>query len=221
MIAYEVPTTCAVPYLVSFPRTGSHWLRSFLELYFDRPLLTRSFYRHESTDFLLLHSHDLGADRVRERRDTIYLYRSIVSTVFSQLTYDHGPEAPNLSAAQVLEVAEQYRKHLRAWLLGGNEGLRLHVVAYEWLLDRPAEVLAGVIEFLGGEPEKDRIMRIWPTITHESVRERSTYEPRVISTSPDTHLRRELFRYRWGDPIIAHFRVDRELTEVLDPRLIS
>ena len=31
------------PYLVSFPRTGSHWLRNVMELYFEKPSLTRVF----------------------------------------------------------------------------------------------------------------------------------------------------------------------------------
>ena len=31
------------PYLISFPRTGSHWLRMLMELYFDRPSLTLLF----------------------------------------------------------------------------------------------------------------------------------------------------------------------------------
>ena len=32
------------PFLISFPRTGSHWLRMIMELYFKRPALTRIFY---------------------------------------------------------------------------------------------------------------------------------------------------------------------------------
>ena len=39
-LAYEDIT---FPFLVSFPRTGSHWLRMLMELYFDKPSLTRSF----------------------------------------------------------------------------------------------------------------------------------------------------------------------------------
>ena len=29
------------PFLISFPRTGSHWLRMLCELYFERPTLVR------------------------------------------------------------------------------------------------------------------------------------------------------------------------------------
>jgi len=32
------------PWLISFPRTGSHWLRMIMELYFEKPSLRRVFF---------------------------------------------------------------------------------------------------------------------------------------------------------------------------------
>ena len=72
-------------FLVSFPRTGSHWLRMLTELYFGRPSLVRVFYYSERQDFLMLHAHDLELDV--ERLRVIYLYRHPVETIFSQLYY--------------------------------------------------------------------------------------------------------------------------------------
>lgn len=220
MIAHAVPATSTVPYLVSFPRTGSHWLRSFLELYFDRPLLTRSFYEHASRDFLLHHSHDLE-NEIKDRRDVIYLYRSVVSTVFSQLTYHYGPDAPHLPEEPILATAHQYRRHLRKWLLRQDVASRKHVVTYESLLDSPVETLAGVIGFLGGETDEDRIIELWPTITHESVKQRAAHDPKVVASDSETHLRRELFRYRWGRRVIAAFTADAELAAAMDPALLQ
>ncbi|MDX2114041.1 MAG: hypothetical protein SFZ24_00290 [Planctomycetota bacterium] len=215
----QAPAT-TVPYLVSYPRTGSHWIRCFLELYFDRPLLTRSFYEHASTDYLLHHTHDLE-DEIRDRRDVIYLYRGVTSTVFSQLTYHMKDKAVDAPLAEVLRVAEEYRRSLRKWLLREDVAARKHVIAYEWLLDRPLPTLRGVIDFLGGSPDDDAIMRIWPTITHGSIKERTTHDPRVISADNDTHLRRELFRYRWGRQVIAHFTADADLADAMDPALLA
>ncbi|MGB1288530.1 MAG: hypothetical protein ACPG7F_18490, partial [Aggregatilineales bacterium] len=73
------------PYLVSFPRTGSHWFRMVAELYFERPTLVRAFYYPEKTDYLFLHTHDIEIDV--ERRNVIYLYREPVATIYSQLNY--------------------------------------------------------------------------------------------------------------------------------------
>ena len=38
-------------FLVSFPRTGSHWLRMLTELYFERPSLLRVFYYYNRRDY--------------------------------------------------------------------------------------------------------------------------------------------------------------------------
>lgn len=216
MFAHAAPPTISVPYLVSFPRTGSHWLRCFLELYFDRPLLTRSFYPHQSDDFLLHHTHDLD-DEIQDRRDVIYLYRGVVNTVFSQLTYHHGESANDLGAEEVLGVAREYRRHLRKWLLRRDSSLDRCVLTYESLLDRPVEVLAGVVRFLGGAADLARVEQIWPTVTLESVKDRASHDPRVISNDGATHLRRELFRYRWGRRVLDVFLSDPELPGVMDP----
>ncbi len=217
VIAYDtVAPSATLPFLVSFPRTGSHWLRSFLELYFDRPLLRRSFHEHDSQEFLLLHTHDLE-NEIKDRRDVVYLYRGVVSTVFSQLTYHHGADAPHLPAEPILATAHQYRRHLRKWLLREDVAARKCVLTYEALLDRPVESLSEVITFLGGEANDERIIEVWPRVTLESVRERTTHDPKVISADADTHLRRELFRYRWGRAVVGAFTSDRELAAAMDP----
>jgi hypothetical protein len=43
------------PYLVSFSRTGSHWLRMVMELYFEKPSLVRVLF--QGCDRLYLLSH--------------------------------------------------------------------------------------------------------------------------------------------------------------------
>lgn len=222
MIAFDaIAPASTLPFLVSFPRTGSHWLRSFLELYFDRPLLSRSFYEHDNQDFLLYHTHDLRAETDPDR-NVLYLYRSVVSTVFSQLTYEQGDRAADLPSRDILAVAEQYREHLHRWLVpdGPARGPRC-VLTYESLLDHPVPALARAIEFLGGTSDEARIAEIWPTVTHESVRQRTTHDPRVISADSSTHLRRELFRYRWGRAVIALFERDERLARVMDPGTIG
>jgi hypothetical protein len=73
------------PFLVSFPRTGSHWLRMLLELYFERPLLTRTFFFPEKDNYLLLHTHDLELDV--KRHNVMYIYRDPVDTIYSQIKY--------------------------------------------------------------------------------------------------------------------------------------
>ena len=73
------------PFLISFPRTGSHWLRMMLEQYSNRPLLIRSFFEHPNKDYLLLHSHDMQLSE--KRKNVLYLYRKPIDVVYSQLNF--------------------------------------------------------------------------------------------------------------------------------------
>lgn len=206
--------------LVSFPRTGSHWLRMFLELYFDRPMLTRHFFEHESAEMLLYHTHDDYLKFVPSG-PVIYLYRNPVDVVFSELTYHHGDDAARVDTALAIETAERYRKNLRRWLLG-QEGVSSEVVlAYEWLLDDPARALAPVIEFFGGSFEQGRMDSCWEKVTPQEVRERTEYNESVIDRGAQKELRRALFRYRLGPEVRAHFTDDRELMGVVDERVFG
>ena len=97
--------------LISFPRTGSHWLRMLAELYFGRPSLVRVFYYPNRQDYLFLHTHDLDLS-VKSSR-VIYLYRAPVDTIYSQLRY--YDESPN-DRARVIYWADLYGRHLDKWL---------------------------------------------------------------------------------------------------------
>ena len=50
------------PFIISFPRTGSHWLRMLMELYFDKPMLTRKFFLLDREDYMAIHTHDDDLD---------------------------------------------------------------------------------------------------------------------------------------------------------------
>ncbi len=209
-----------LPYLISFPRTGSHWLRMFLEQYFDRPLLTRWFFPHDNSDFLLLHRHDHDGE-ITDRRDTVYLYRGVVNTIFSQLTYDHRHLAVDLPWEQIKPEAFLYRCNLQKWLVKEDAARRKHVVAYEWLLDRPYSVLPALIEFLGSAVDESRMREIWQRLDTGFVAERTTYNDRVMTRDPQIALRRELFRYRHGRALVDFFREDSRLCDAMDPALLD
>lgn len=213
-----------LPALMSFPRTGSHWLRMTLELYFDRPMLTRHFFEHSSDRMLLVHDHDMGLCE-EPSGPVIYLYRGPVDVVFSQLTYEHGETAVDCTLDQVREVADHYRRHLRRWLLGEGRSERKPEVslAYEWMLDRPMEAIRPVIEILldeGDRFEEERLASAWQQVTPTVVREKTEYIMSVIDRAANKDLRRSLFRYRHGAAVLELFAADSALLEVLDPGLL-
>ena len=119
-------------FLVSFPRTGSHWLRMLMELYFQRPSLTLVFFLHENRYYLSLHTHDLSLDLIRE--NVIYLYRSPVDTIYSQLIYN---EESFTRTESVIYWAQSYARHLQKWLIQDNFTLKKTVVSYEELRQNP------------------------------------------------------------------------------------
>ncbi len=202
----------AAPYLVSFPRTGSHWLRIFLEAYFDRPLLTRSFLPHAGEDFLLIHTHDLSGE-VDDARGVLYLHRAAVDTVYSELTYRVGEGAPEAPWSAVEAVALAYREHLERWLLGPAPRRGFMAVTYESLGERAGEALPRVVEFFGGRADPARIEAIRPTITRESVAERTRHDPKVIDRGECGEARRAAFRQRHGPRLRALFRECPRLIE--------
>ena len=65
------------PFLISFPRTGSHWLRMLMELYFEQPSLVRVFYYKDNDNYLCYHHHDEDLKLV-DKKNVIYLYRDPV-----------------------------------------------------------------------------------------------------------------------------------------------
>jgi len=100
------------PYLVSFSRTGSHWLRMIMELYFEKPALVRAFYFKDANVFTCHHTHDMDLDL--KRKNVIYLYRNPVETVYSQLSYykeDPGNEGRRRHWTNL------YARHLAKWLV--------------------------------------------------------------------------------------------------------
>lgn len=216
-------TTAAIavcPFLVSYPRTGSHWLRFFLEQYFDRPLLPGSFFDHPTgATPLLEHTHDEDLE-TDPARPAIYLYRGVVNTIYSQLRFYHGERALELPAVMVDAAGHHYRAHLRKWLVDERARASRCVLAYEWLLDDPFPHLQRAIEFLDSEADQARVRAIWPTVTHDSIKQRTTHDPRIIRSDRDSSQLRDLFRFRHGSRLIELFRADERLMQQMDPRLL-
>lgn len=212
-----------LPLLVSFPRTGSHWLRVFLERWFDRPLMTRSFFEHASNDYLLCHTHALddAFDRLARERPVVYLHRSVIPTVFSELTYRHGEAACEQPWDEVAGVADAYHEHLAKWLGPDAPAADRCVVSYEQLLDEPMPALERVVALLGGELDSERARPMWDSCTHDLVAERTTHDPRVVARDRGLQQRRDLFRYRFGRRILDAFEADERLSGLVDARLLA
>ena len=181
----------ASPWLISFPRTGSHWLRMILERATDRPLLPRSFFGHDNQRYLLNHSHDYEF-KLRPRR-LIYLYRDPVPTVFSQIKF-HQVDPQDRPHVELW--ADLYRLHLRHWLLPAHPDRT--VVTYEELATDAARVAARVLHALGEEVDRDRIAQATDQVDRATAVSHTQHDQRIVNTQEDYAVQRQRFTQQHG-----------------------
>lgn len=199
------------PWLISFPRTGSHWLRMIMELYFEKPSLRRIFYFHDATDFTCYHWHDPDL-ATQDVASVIYLYRQPVDTVYSQLRY-HKEDAAD--AERVRHWAEVYAQHLRKWLFDETFTTCKTLVRYEGLRAAPHEEFAKVCAHFGATLDPQRLDQALAQVSKGELKKRTGHDEQIVNLSPDYDLERQQFRDRFGSMIedIVH-RTDPRLAEL-------
>jgi len=186
------------PWLISFPRTGSHWLRMIMELYFGKPSLRRVFFYPDATDFTCYHWHDVDL-ATRGVRSVIYLYRHPVDTVYSTLRY-HKEDAGD--AARVRHWAQVYAHHLAKWMFEETFTSRKTVVRYEGLRAGPAEEFGKVCSHLGQPMDVHRLNAAMTQVSKEELKKLTTHDDQVVNLSQDYDRQRSDFRERSGGLIM-------------------
>lgn len=167
-------------YLVSFPRTGSHWLRVLMELYFGRPSLVRVFFYPERRDYLTLHTHDLDLDL--ERTNVIYLYRDPVATIFSQLCYH---DEPLDDCGRINHWSDLYGRHLDKWLCRERFARCKTVLTYEAMKQDLVGEFAKVTRHFGEELDEARLAKAASLVTKDEVRRKTRHDAQVVQARPD------------------------------------
>lgn len=184
------------PFLVSFPRTGSHWLRMIMEQYFERPMLTLSFFSHQKKDFLLLHTHDMELDIVRE--NVIYLYRDPVDTIFSQLMYYKEDFE---SIERIGHWSEIYGRHLAKWLHEEDFTRKKTVLSYERLRSDPEAEFRKVAEHFGAGFDREKLKRAMEGSSKEKLKEKTAHDRQVVNLKKDYDVKRSDFRAAHADRV--------------------
>jgi hypothetical protein len=186
-----------MPWLISYPRTGSHWLRMMLELYTGRPLLRRTFFHPEGGEPLLIHEHDRCGEDKYCPTNVLFLYRNPVDTVFSLANYWMCFKLPE-EDHNIVRYTNDYMIHLRKWLVTEGFTKKKTIVRYEELF-LPGRGVAKALGHFGIEADDDRISRIAVRITKDEVRdhtrdmEKSQFANRVIAPEDDYEQRRAKF----------------------------
>jgi len=177
------------PLLISFPRTGSHWLRMLMELYFDSPLLTRSFFKHEHNHYLLLHDHDHNL--AVTAKHVVYLYRNPIDTVFSQMKYHRE----NLGDRKRIDFwTDRYIAHLSKWLYHDSFTDRKIVLRYEDLVADPVHVIERLSHFFSLPFDAKRAEQTVRLVNKNLVKSKtSKHDPQVQKLSSDYESKRSNF----------------------------
>lgn len=169
--------------LVSFPRTGSHWLRMLMERSFGKPALVRTFFEHDADSFTCIHMHDVDLD-VR-RRSVIYLFRDPVATIRSHLRYHAlDPTDPIL----VRYWSTRYALHLRKWLHDEHFTVHKTVVRYRDIGADPVGVLTRIGEHLDLAVTPERVRSAAREVTRDLVAQKTPHDPKVVDRSPATAM---------------------------------
>ncbi len=185
------------PFMISFPRTGSHWLRMIMELYFGVPSLVRIFYYHPSREFTCYHRHDDDLDIIR--RNVIYLYRHPVRAVYSQLCYKkENPQDPE----RVDHWTERYALHLDKWLIQESFTLKKTLVTYEGMKKDLAGEFEKICRHLNQPFDRKRFDSVSPLVTRSEVQKRTRHDPQVIATSSSYDHQRERFEKQYFSRIM-------------------
>ena len=178
------------PYLVSFPRTGSHWLRMLMELYFEKPSLVRAFYYKDAVDFTCYHHHDEDLN-LAGRENVIYLYRNPVDTVYSQIRYYRQKTD---AEHRVREWSNLYGRHLQKWLLTERCADKKTVLTYEGLSSDLHKEFSKLVAHFGQVLDRDRLDEVAKQVSKSSLKKRTSHDKQVVNTSESYSRERERFR---------------------------
>lgn len=180
-------------FLVSFPRTGSHWLRILMELYFGRPSLVRVFYYPDQNDYLTLHTHDLELDAESGR--VIYLYRNPVDTIYSQLRY-HKEDTNNLE--RIAYWSDLYGRHLDKWLHQERFTRLKTIVRYERFKAYAYDEFRKICDHFDEPFGIERLESVMSRVSKKQVNKKTVHDPQVINLSEEYSEGRKKFHDKQG-----------------------
>jgi len=200
------------PYLVSFPRTGSHWLRMVMELYFKKPSLVRAFYFKDATDFTCFHTHDMDLDL--QRKNVIYLYRNPVETVFSQLSY-YKENLDDDSRRRYW--SELYARHLSKWLLHDDFTKKKTVITYEGMKSDISDQIKKICEHLGEEYSRPRLELVVSQVSKEKLKKKTKHDQQVVNLSDAYTRERDGFQNKYCESIYQNLcSIDPEIQKLFE-----
>lgn len=186
------------PYLVSFSRTGSHWLRMIMELYLEKPSLVRAFYFKDASDFSCYHTHDM--DLKLRRENVLYLFRNPVETVYSQLCY--YKENPDDQERRQYWT-NLYARHLAKWLVHDDFTRKKTVITYEGMKSDMAQEFAKICRHFGEELDTRKLEALLEKVSKAELKKKTAHDKQVVNLTDEYQKNRESFMDRYSELIYS------------------
>lgn len=160
-----------LPWIVSYPRCGRHWVKVVLELYFRRPssIGTRSPLtpREQARPPLYYHHHDpLANTKLPEHGNLAYIYRDPVDVLYSNLRYLNWDEPFEVEEDVLNLTAGQYRKHLDRYLRNGATKVSLQ---YDDMKADPVLLFGILVQWLGDDLRGKELTSVCERVTPEFI----------------------------------------------------
>jgi hypothetical protein len=200
------------PYLISFPRTGSHWLRMVMELYFETPSLVRIFYYKDADTFTCYHRHDEELDI--NRKNVIYLYRNPTDTIYSQLNY--YKEAVD-NKERIRHWSQLYGKHLSKWLVEENFTRKKTIVTYEGMKADMSREFKKVCDHFAVPFIPDKLKLAIETVSPGEVKQKTGHDPQVMNLTREYEDNREIFKQEYRNFILEIIHSQNQMMRKIFP----
>ena len=165
------------PYLVSFSRTGSHWLRMIMELYFEKPSLVRAFYFKDAFDFTCYHTHDMELELRRE--NVLYLYRNPVETVYSQLCYYKENPDDQIKRQHWTNL---YARHLSKWLVHDDFTKKKTIITYEGMKSNMHGEIEKICRHFGKEFDPAKLDSVLAKVSKDELKKKTQHDQQVVKS---------------------------------------
>ncbi len=193
------------PYLVSFPRSGSHFISVALERYCGGASPFSNFlglggrslliFRMHAGDFPS--THDLKL--TEQFRNLVYLYRNPIDTLYSFLEYEGIAQ----TEANIRTQTNLWISHLEKWIFRESYSKKKLILCYENLIaDFPAE-FGKLLDFLGFPVDTDRVQNALDGASKEEIQRLTIKkDAKVIRNDPSYRNGREIFLRSFGSSIL-------------------
>lgn len=192
-------------HIVSFPRTGSHWLRMMIEVAFCNSTSIDNFSFDNAPNHITYHVHDL---ELKDKFDkVIYLYRNPVDTIYSLIKYYQQDIEDK---ENIKKLTNLYKDNAQKWLLEENFTKEKMFVTYESLVKNKEQELEKIARFLGVEFNKKNIEKT-KDISRDSVRNKTLYDNQIVNIEKDYKQKKEEFEKENKDYILNLFFENKNL----------